>query len=62
VDNSVCEAFNGSGRRECLSQHGFASIAEAEVVLRTWQDDDNNHRPHAEYRRAGIFEPRFIRA
>ena len=70
VDNGVCEAFNGSLRRACLSPHWFASIAEAAVVLTTWQDDDNNPRPHttlglqppAEYRRAGIFEPRYIRA
>jgi putative transposase len=70
VDNCVCEAFNGSLRRECLSQHWFASIAEADVVLQAWQHDYNIHRPHttlglqspAAYRRAGIFEPRFIRA
>lgn len=24
VDNSLCEAFNGTLRRECLSQHWFA--------------------------------------
>lgn len=70
MDYGVCEAFNGSVRRECLSQHWFASIAESEVVLRTWQDDCNNQRTHtmlglqppAEYRRADIFEPRLIRA
>lgn len=70
VDNCVCEAFNGSVRRECLSQHWFASIAEATMILEAWQQDYNNYRPHttlglqppAEYRRAGIFEPRFIRA
>lgn len=70
VDNCVCEAFNGSLRRECLSQHWFASIPEAAVVLQAWQQDYNNHRPHtslglqppAAYRRAGIFEPRFIHA
>ena len=70
VDNCVCEAFNGSLRRECLSQHWFASVAEAAVVLETWRNDYNNHRPHttlglqspAVYRRAGIFEPRSVRA
>ena len=69
VDNCVCEAFNGSVRRECLSQHWFASIAEAATVLESWRQDDNNHRPHstlglqppAVYRRAGIFEPRTVR-
>ena len=69
VDNCVCEAFNGSVRRECLSQHWFASIAEAATVLETWRQDYNNHGPHstlglqppAVYRRAGIFEPRTAR-
>jgi putative transposase len=66
VDNSVCEAFNGSLRRECLSQHWFASLEEAATVLRTWQLDHNNHRPHsslgleppARFGGAGIYEPR----
>jgi putative transposase len=66
VDNSVCEAFNGSLRRECLTQHWFASLAEAEVVLHSWQQDYNNHRPHTSlglqppttYRVSGDFMPR----
>ncbi len=47
VDNSVCEAFNGSLRRECLSQHWFASLEEAAAVLIMWQLDYDNHRPHS---------------
>jgi putative transposase len=66
VDNSVCEAFNGSLRRECLSQPWFASLEEAEAVLRAWQHAYNNHRPHSSlgleppvrYARAGAYEPR----
>ena len=46
VDNSVCEAFNGTLRRECLSQQWFASLEEAETVLGAWQHEYNNHRPH----------------
>lgn len=46
VDNCVCEAFNGSLRRECLSLHWFASLDEAKRVLSSWQDDYNNTRPH----------------
>jgi putative transposase len=46
VDNSVCEAFNGTLRRECLSQQWFASLEEAETVLAAWQHEYNNHRPH----------------
>jgi putative transposase len=46
VDNSVCEAFNGSLRRECLTRHWFASLAEAQTELQIWREDYNNHRPH----------------
>jgi putative transposase len=68
VDNSVCEAFNGSLRRECLSQHWFASLEEAETVLSAWQMDYNNHRPHsslglippAHFQRTGSYEPRLL--
>ena len=66
VDNCVCEAFNGSVRRECLSRHWFTTLAEAQATLTTWRTDYNNHRPHtslglqppAEYRRAGIYQLR----
>ncbi len=70
VDNCVCEAFNGSRRRECLSMHWFADLAEAQAVLSAWQEDYNNHRPHSslrqqsppEFKKAGDFHPRSLRA
>ena len=70
ADNCVCEAFNGSVRRACLSHHGFASLAEAQVVLDAWRQDYNEHRPHttlglqppAVYRRSGHYVPRAVRA
>jgi putative transposase len=46
TDNAMIEAFNASVRRECLSEHYFSTVAEAQVVLRTYRDDYNNHRPH----------------
>lgn len=46
VDNCVCEAFNGSLRRECLTLHWFASIDDAQGELDRWRLDYNNHRPH----------------
>jgi putative transposase len=69
VDNSVCEAFNGSLRRECLTRHWFASLAEARTELETWREDYNNHRPHtslglhppARYWSAGSHHPRSLR-
>lgn len=70
VDNCVCEAFNGSVRRECLSMHWFVDLAEAQQTLDAWRDDYNNTRPHSSldhqpplaYKQAGDFMPRRIRA
>jgi putative transposase len=67
VDNSVCEAFNGSLRRECLTRHWCASLAEAQIEVDSWREDSNNHRPHtslglqppAVVRGAGDYLPRF---
>lgn len=69
VDNSVCEAFNGSLRRECLTRHWFASLLEAQTELSTWRADYNNLRPHtslglqtpAQYRASGDYLPRSLR-
>jgi putative transposase len=49
VDNCLIEAFNGSLRRECLSQHWFASLAEAAQILEAWREDYNNLRPHTSF-------------
>ena len=46
VDNCLIEAFNGSLRRECLSQHWFASVPEAHQILESWRVDYNTERPH----------------
>ena len=45
-DNAHCEAFNGTLRREVLSQQWFASLAEAQHVLDAWRHEYNNVRPH----------------
>jgi putative transposase len=34
-------------RRECLSQHYFSTLAEAQVVLGIYRDDFNKQRPHS---------------
>lgn len=46
-DNALNEAFNGTVRRECLSQHYFLSLEEAKRTLEAWRLDYNNHRPHS---------------
>ena len=47
TDNAHAEAFNASLRRECLSQHWFTDLADAERTLRAWRDEYNNVRPHS---------------
>jgi len=46
-DNAVNEAFNGSFRRDCLSQHHFQSVADAQQLIDAWKDEYNNERPHS---------------
>src|SRR5262249_23568902 len=45
-DNALIEAFNGRLRQECLSQHWFLSLVDAQQTLDAWRVDYNDHRPH----------------
>jgi putative transposase len=47
TDNAHIEAFNASLRRECLSQHWFLTLEDAQGTLNLWKDDYNNARPHS---------------
>jgi len=63
TDNAHVEAFHGTLRRECLSQHWFGDLEDAIRTLEAWRMDYNNHRPHsalgqlppAEFRTGGDF-------
>jgi putative transposase len=46
-DNAVCEAFNGSVRRKCLSPAYFLNYVDARQALKNWQEVYNNVRPHS---------------
>ncbi len=46
-DNAMNEAFNGSFRRECLSQQHFMSVEDAQQIVAAWRDEYNNERPTA---------------
>jgi putative transposase len=46
TDNAHIEAFNSVLRRECLSQHWFIDLEDAQRVLDHWRSDYNNFRPH----------------
>ena len=46
TDNAFIESFNGRLRDECLNQHWFLSLDEAQAVTEAWRDDYNRVRPH----------------
>jgi putative transposase len=48
--NPFIEAFNGSLRRECLSQHWFIDLDDAHRTLQAWKDEYNNVRPHSSFK------------
>jgi putative transposase len=46
IENAYVESFNGKFRDECLNEHWFVSIAEAQAVIEAWRVDYNTVRPH----------------
>lgn len=46
VDNTFIEAFNGRLRDECLNQHWFLSLADAQRTIERWRIGYNTARPH----------------
>jgi putative transposase len=47
TDNAFIESFNGKLRAECLNQHWFLSLGDAQEVIELWREDYNKHRPHS---------------
>jgi putative transposase len=46
IENAYVESFNGKFRDECLNEHWFVSLAEAQAVIEAWRVDYNTVRPH----------------
>jgi putative transposase len=46
-ENGIIEAFNGRLRAECLNEHWFLSLADAQDKLDKWREDYNSERPHS---------------
>jgi putative transposase len=46
VDNTFIEAFNSRLRDECLNQHWFLSLADAQRTIERWRLSYNSARPH----------------
>jgi putative transposase len=47
IENAFVESFNGKFRDECLTEHWFASVAEARALIDAWRVDYNTLRPHS---------------
>jgi putative transposase len=47
TDNAFIESFNSNFRKECLNQHWFLSIEDAENKIEAWRKDYNTYRPHS---------------
>jgi putative transposase len=47
TDNAAVESFHNSFRRECLTQHYFLSLTEAEHLIEAYRLEYNNERPHS---------------
>jgi putative transposase len=46
VENAFIESFNGRVRDECLNQHWFLSVREAQRQIEAWRVSYNTARPH----------------
>ncbi len=47
TDNAFIESFNGKLRQECLNQHWFLSLEDAQQKMDSWRREYNRERPHS---------------
>lgn len=45
-DRAFIEAFNGCFRAECLNQHWFMNLEDAQEEMEGWRKYYNEERPH----------------
>jgi putative transposase len=46
TQNAFIESFNARLRDECLNEHVFSNVQEAQTVLEQWRNYYNQERPH----------------
>ena len=51
IENAYVESFNGKCRDECLNEHWFVSLVDAQRIIEAWRVDYNTVRPHGSLRR-----------
>jgi putative transposase len=47
VQNAFIESFNGKFRDECLNEHWFTTLQEAQLVIEAWRREYNEERTHS---------------
>ena len=47
MQNGYAEGFNSTFRDQCLNEHWFTSIAEAQVLIEQWRQIYNTVKPHS---------------
>lgn len=47
VQNAYIESFNGKFRDECLNEHWFVSLTDAQHTIEAWRVDYETTRPHS---------------
>jgi putative transposase len=47
IQNAFCESFNGKFRDECLNEHWFLTLQEAQELIEAWRKEYNEVRPHS---------------
>lgn len=47
TDNAKVESFNGRFRQECLNEHWFLSLEDAQSKIADWRRHYNKSRPHS---------------
>lgn len=47
VQNAFIESFNGKFRDECLNEHWFLTLPEAQLVIEAWRQEYNEERTHS---------------
>lgn len=46
-ENAYVESFNGKFRDECLNEHWFLNMVDAQAAIEAWRLDYNTVRPHS---------------
>ena len=45
--NAYFESYSGTFRDECLDEHWFESLGQAQKIINVWRNDYNEVRPHS---------------